>query len=156
MRTSTRMRRARRRCAAAFALVAVACAGTPSAPPRPEGVEATLLVFSGMPNPRFRLDEAAIARVAELLAAATPNPSFERASVIPSILGYQGIRVVNGAGINGLPTEVSVRGNDVETGDAETTSFLTDAAGGLESFLLERAVEQKAITREMLADIRSR
>jgi hypothetical protein len=137
-------------------MVAVACAGTPSAPPRPDGVEATLLVFSGMPNPRFRLDQTAIARVAELLAAATPNPSFERASVIPSILGYQGIRLVNGAGANGLPTEVAVRGNDVEALDGETTSFLTDAGGGLESFLLAQAIEQKAITREMLADIRGR
>jgi hypothetical protein len=156
MRPSTRTRRARRSFAAAFLMVAVACAGTPAAPPRPEGVETTLLLFSGMPNPRFQLDQTAIAHVAALLAAATPNPSFEHSSVIPSILGYQGIRLVNGAGASALPAEVSVRGTDVETLDGETTRFLTDPAGGLESFLLEQAIEHKAITREMLADVRGR
>jgi hypothetical protein len=141
--------------AAAAVLLSIACSSTPAAPPpAPQHVQAMLLVYSGRPNPTFRLDEAAVARLGELLAATTANPAFPGATVTPSILGYQGVLVVNGARAAGLPEALAVHGEDVETHDGKAVSFHKDARRGLETFLLDQAIEHEAITREALARIR--
>jgi hypothetical protein len=124
--------------AAAAVLLSIACSSTPAAPPpAPQHVQAMLLVYSGRPK-----------------AATTANPAFPGATVTPSILGYQGVLVVNGARAAGLPEALAVHGEDVETHDGKAVSFHKDARRGLETFLLDQAIEHEAITREALARIR--
>jgi len=141
-------------CAAAAVLLSLGCASPPVGTPQPDEVQAMLLVHSGRPNPTFVLDETATAKLAQLLTATTANSSFKRGTVTPSILGYQGVIVINGAKAPGLPNSLSVYGEDVETTVNEATSFRKDPGRGLESFLLEQAIAHKAITREELARIR--
>jgi hypothetical protein len=140
--------------AVAALLICVGCASTPTAPPATHGVEATLLIYSGRLNPKFELDDTAIAKLGQLLAATTPNPSFEGTTVTPSILGYSGIVVVNGAHASTLPDALAVHGTNVETRDGDAVQFRSDPGEGLQTFLLDLAIAQKAITRETLERIR--
>jgi hypothetical protein len=141
-------------CALAGLLLLAACQTTPAPGPGPEGVEVTLMIYSGRPNPKFDLDEAAITKLGQLLAATEANPDFKGATVTPSILGYQGVAVVNGAGASGLPDTLAVRGANVEVRDGDATRFKKDPGGALERYLLDLAVKKKAITQKDLARVR--
>ncbi len=148
MRTSTDVRLA---LAAAALLAGGGCAGsaaTTAADPAAADAVVSVLIYSGRENPSFHLDQAGLARVAELLRAAAPNPLFQGASVTPSILGYQGLRIVNHGRLGGLPFLIVVRGEDVEVRDRDAT-FLTDRGATVEAFLLEQAIAQGAITPEI-------
>jgi len=76
--------------------------------------------------------------------------------VIQSILGYQGILIVNQGRLGGLPTVVAVRNDDVEARDGEVVRFLKDSGANLERFLLDQAVTKKAITPEILDSVRNK
>jgi len=91
----------------------------------------TVLLYSGRPNPSFTLDDAAVRRLAELLAAATPVQDYERDSVMPSILGYNGLVVETRGERAGLPRRLVVYHNDLEAGDGEKR-FLRDEQGAIE------------------------
>lgn len=129
-------------------IVLFGCASTPHPPPEPEGVEVTILIYSGRPNPRFLLDEAAAKNLGRLLAGTQADDSYEGATVTPSILGYQGMIVVNGSKMPGLPDAMAVYHDKVEVHDGDATRFRTDAAGGIEQFLLDTAVKRKAISAD--------
>lgn len=155
MKTSTE--RSKVAWAIAALLIAAGCESTPTAPPAPpapQHVEVTLLVYSGRPNPKFDLDDTAIAKLSQLLAATTPDPTFRGTSVTPSILGYQGILVRNGSQVATLPEALAVHGVNVETHNGRGMQFLRDPRQGIETFLIDLAVEQKAITREDLGRLR--
>lgn len=139
--------------AALLALDSCSSSPTPPAQPTPEGVEVTLMIYSGRVNPSFILDQAAVTRVGELLRAAQPNPAFQGTSVIPSVLGYQGIMIVDLTGASGLPGTIALRNEDIEVQGVEAR-FLRDRGATLERFLLDQAVAQKAIGPETRALIR--
>jgi len=150
MRTSSSSRLA----IAGSALLALGCASTPMTKPVLDAVEVSVLIHSGLPNPSFRLDQAHVARVRAMLDASAANPSFRAASVLQSILGYQGIRIVNQGKLGGLPTVIAVHHEDIEARDGEVVRFLKDSGANLERFLLDQAVAQKAISPETLDSIR--
>jgi hypothetical protein len=136
------------------ALVALGCAGSPATKPVLDSIEVSVLIHSGLPNPSFRLEQAHVAQVGKLLQAAAANPTFRGTSVIPSILGYQGILIVNQGRLGGLPSMIAVRNEDVEARDGEVVRFLKDSGANLERFLLDQAVAQKAVTPEMIEGVR--
>ncbi len=104
-----------------------------------QGVKLTVLIHSGLPDPTMTLDEGAVARLEEMLAAAPANADFDGETVIPSILGYKGLMIENPSGQGNLPPLLMVYKGDLETQNGKT-SFLTDASGTLEGFLVETAM----------------
>ncbi|HYZ76003.1 MAG TPA: hypothetical protein VE596_01395 [Gaiellaceae bacterium] len=105
--------------------------------PEQNAVVAFLLVYSGRPNPSWPLDQGGVAEVATRLAEARG-----RALRVPppqARLGYQGFRIENRPGVDGLPPMLLVGGGAIveatEKGDGEA---LADVAR-LETWLLEDA-----------------
>lgn len=155
MKTSSERGRRRRLAAASVLALIVATFAAPSvADSMTDGLEVRILVFSGRSNPSFVLTEQAqIAELRSLVGALEPNPAFKRDSVLPSILGYNGIVVINGAGIEGLPSHLAVYREDVEA-RLDGTSFLRDPARTLEGWLIEKFVERKLLDPQTLDVIR--
>ncbi len=104
-----------------------------------QGVKLTVLIYSGLPNPTMTLDESAVARLEEILAAAPANADFDGETVVPSILGYNGLMIENPSGQGNLPPLLMVYKGDLETQNGKTR-FLADASGALEGFLVETAL----------------
>ena len=133
------------------ALALAACAsGSARAAEGDGGVQVTVLLYSGRPNPAFTLTAEQAERVRQLVAAAQPDPGF-RGSVLPSILGYNGLLVEGGAA--GLQ-DLAVSGGRIEIHDKEGKRVVSDG-GALESFLLEAATENKALDAEQLRFIQA-
>lgn len=152
MKTSNELRR---RAGVLAAVLLVGCATQPPAPPSSANApEAMLMVFSGRANPTFPLDEASAAKLAELLASTRADPSFEGETVIPSVLGYQGVAVRSPGG-GTLPAWLAVNGEHVEVrDDGGTTSFRLDPGRDVEQLLLDQAVAHRVIDRDRLAELR--
>lgn len=125
----------------ALALAFLACASERAAAQTAEtnGPKATVLIYSGQPNPSFDLSAGQFERLQQLIAAARPDPDFAGESVLPSILGYNGIIVIWSSG-NGL----AVYGNHIEAGEQGAKKFLADN-GEVEEFLLSVATGSKAL-----------
>jgi len=136
-------------------LVASGCASSPALPEPSTDVEVTVLVYSGRPNPSVVLNEARVVELAQKVAALPANPSFEAASVVPSILGYAGVVVSNGAGAPGLPRHLAVYHGDVEL-KGEAKSFRVDSDGSLEEWLIQRLVEGEQLSDAVLRVIRGK
>jgi hypothetical protein len=126
------------------ALALAACAsGSARAAEGGGGVQVTVLLYSGRPNPTFTLTAEQADRVRELVAAGQPDPEFRGGSVLPSILGYNGLLV------EGLPAPLAIYGGRVEIQDREGKRVVSDG-GALESFLLQAAAQSKALDAEQL------
>lgn len=108
----------------------------------------TVLIYSGRPNPTFTLTAEQAGRVRQLVDAAQPDPAFRGESVLPSILGYNGLLV------EGLAAPIAVYGGRVEIQDKEGKRFASDG-GALENFLLQAATQSKALDAEQLRFIQS-
>lgn len=150
MRTSSSAR------AAAFAALAslAACATAPALAPPSTELRAQVLIYSGRPNPALTIeDEARIGELRALLAELPRNPEFRGETVVPSILGYAGIVVMNGDPTRGLPATVAVHRGDVEMRDGKC-SFFRDPDGKLEAWLLARFTERELLGERELAMIR--
>jgi hypothetical protein len=96
-------------------------------------VDVEVDLYSGRPNPRFRLSaEAAdelLRRINVLPAAAEAVPPVER-------LGYRGLRVH--AGTSSSPSEVMISGGTVTVGNAAgEVRQLVDRDRGLERWLID-------------------
>jgi hypothetical protein len=125
----------------AMALAFLACASERAAAQTAEtdGPKATVLIYSGRPNPSFTLSESQFQHLQQLIAAARQDPDFEGESVLPSILGYNGIVVIWSSGAG-----VAVYRNHIEAREQGAKRFLADN-GELEEFLLSVATESKAL-----------
>jgi len=115
------------------------------------GPKVTVLIYSGRPNPTFTLSASQEERLQQLIAAARQDPGHEGKTVLPSILGYNGIVVVwsSGAGLR------AVYGNHIEVRERGATRFLADN-GELEEFLLSAATESRTLDAEQLRFIRTK
>lgn len=149
MRTSTRSMSL----ALTLLLVALAACATGSARAAEGGAagQVTVLLYSGRPNPTFTLTAEQAERVRQLVAAGQPDPEFRGGSVLPSILGYNGLLVRGG--IAGLP-DLAVSGGRIEIQDREGKRVVSDG-GALETFLLEAASQNKALDAEQLRIIQA-
>ena len=136
-------------------LVAVLCVTSSFAPMiraqelDEDAAVATVLLYSGRPNPQFVLDDAALARLRTLINSADERESFDRQTVVPSILGYNGVMIQNLSRRGALAERIIVYRSDVEIRDKETR-FRRDESRAIESFLLQQAVELGAIDRRAL------
>jgi hypothetical protein len=131
------------------ALALAACAsGSARAAEGDGGIKVTVLLYSGRPNPSFTLTAEQAERVRQLVAAGQPDPEFRGGSVLPSILGYNGLLV------EGLPEPLAVYGGRVEIQDREGKRVVSDG-GALESFLLEAAAQNKTLDAEQLRFIQA-
>jgi hypothetical protein len=143
----------------AFALLAFgACAASGSAndpPAGASGLTVQVLLYSGRPDPLFAITDATrIAQVRQLLGQAKPDPAAGgRKTVLPSILGYKGVLILNPAGLGGLPRTIAVYHGNVEVRDG-ATRFLT-GGGALEGFLLDEAVQSNALDRQAVELLRA-
>jgi hypothetical protein len=149
-RSSSAMSLALTAVAAACALMACA-SGSAGAAEGSEAPQVRVLIYSGRPNPTFSLTPEQSEHVRQLVAAAQPDPEFRGESVLPSILGYNGLLVEGGKA--GLPASLAVYGGRIEVRDQEGKRFLSDG-GALESFLLEAAEKSHALDAEQLRFIR--
>jgi hypothetical protein len=136
-------------------LALAACASKSDGAAEGDRPQVTVLIYSGRPNPTFTLTAEQTERLRQLLAAAQPDPEFRGESVLPSILGYNGLLVQGGTG--GLPAALAVYGGRVEVHDREDKEgkrFLSDG-GALETFLLDAAARSQALDAEQLRFIQT-
>jgi hypothetical protein len=119
------------------------------------GLTVQVLLYSGRPDPVFAITDAArIAQIQQLLAQAKPDPAAgDRKTVLPSILGYKGVLVLNPAGLGGLPRTIAVYHGNVEVRDG-ATRFLT-GGGALEGFLIDEAIQSKALAQRAVDLLRA-
>jgi len=135
----------------ALALAACASGSARAADAAESGAgQVTVLIYSGQPNPTFTLTAEQAEHVRQLVAAGQPDPSFRGGSVLPSILGYNGLLVEGGAG----GQDLAVYGGRIEVHDREGKRVVSDG-GALESFLLEAAGQNKALDAEQLRFIQA-
>ena len=129
------------------ALALAACASGSARAAEGDGIRVTVLLYSGRPNPTFNLTAEQADRVRQLVGAAQPDPNF-RGSVLPSILGYNGLLV------EGLPEPLAVSGGRIEVEGREGKRVVSDG-GALETFLLEAASQNKTLDAEQLRVIQA-
>jgi len=140
-------------------LLGAGCAATstPKQGPQPaiQGLQVTVLVYSGRPNPSFVLeDSASLEHVRSALSSATEMRDFRGGTVLPSILGYNGVVVANPSRLAGLPASIAIHREKIEVHDGKTR-FLTDG-GALEAWLIDRAREKKLLGEREIAVIGKR
>ena len=120
-----------------------------------KGLEVTILLFSGRPNPTYLLeDKNVLDQLKELLDKAKTNERFEKTTVITSILGYNGIVVDNPAKIHGLPARIAVHKGNIEVKN-ESKKFLIDENKAIENLLIEQALEKGVIDEKAVKFIKS-
>jgi len=118
--------------------------GRASAEPASGGPKVTFLIYSGRPNPSLTLNAGQVQRLQQLLAAAQPASGAEGRSVLPSILGYNGI-VVESHGASGLPASIEIYRNRIAVHERGAQRVLSDN-GALEELLLGAGTESKALS----------
>ena len=126
--------------AAVLVLLACASAGTAAqAASSGDGLVVTVMIYSGRPNPSFTLDDAAlIDQLRTAVASAAPKEDVEGDTVVPSILGYNGVRVENRSGVEGVPRTLLLYDGAIEVHDGGTR-FLADPDRTLERSLVDQA-----------------
>ena len=117
-------------------------------------LQVSVLIYSGRPNPAFALTAAQMERVRQLVDAARADPEFRYQSVLPSILGYNGVVIHNPRRDGGLPQSLATYGGRIEVNDGEGKRIVADG-GALETFLLDLAAENKALDAEQRRAIES-
>lgn len=139
-------------CLSLAVLVLTACAsrsdGEPGGEAESGDPKVTVLIYSGRPNPTFTLTTEQAERVRQLVDAAQPDSAFRGDSVLPSILGYNGLL------IEGLAAPLAVYGGRIEIQDKEGKRFSSDG-GALENFLLQAATQNRALDAEQLRFIQT-
>lgn len=119
------------------------------------GLKVTISVYSGRPDPFFYLDnEAEIDQLRSFLKNAAVDKAFEKRTVIPSILGYRGVKVENPGGIRDVPGAIAVYKGTMEVRNKEKV-FFVDKDSALEHYLLKMAREKKAIDEKMYGKIKA-
>ena len=95
-----------------------------------------LLVYSGVPDPEWSLDDAELEALAERVARSLQGPSTEPPP--PWLLGYRGFFVHVERPVGQLPTEFRVfRGTLITHDDGQESARRDD--GRVEELLLEQA-----------------
>ncbi len=113
------------------------------------GLQVTILLFSGRPDPTFVISEKEVLdELKNLLAQCQKMEKFDRDTIIPSILGYKGIRIQNTARIPEFPPAFMVYNGKVEVKNDRTT-FLRDQGELLETFILEQARKREIIDNKL-------
>lgn len=143
-----------------LSVVAVCCclaacaSGSAVAADQDAPLQVSILIYSGRPNPVFALTAAQMERVRQLVDSARPDPEFGGQSVLPSILGYNGVVIRNPRLEGGLPQSLAAYGGRIEVSQGEGRRIVADG-GALETFLLDLAAENRALDAEQRRAIES-
>lgn len=133
----------------AIVLVVVATTVTPSAEFN-EGLQVTILIFSGRPNPTFILtDKAILTQLKTLFKTIPVNDKFRATTIVPSILGYNGILVEAQGKISKLPNRFLVYKENIEIEGIQQKKILLDNDHVVEDLLLNYALEQEILDKKM-------
>lgn len=125
-----------------------------------KGLKITIMIFSGYPNPSFLLsakDRDNIGMLDYLLSLLDNNNNFRGETVMPVILGYNGIVIERFGKVKGFHYEKMIiyRENiEIESYETSAKEFLYDGGQNLEDFLLQVAVEKGALNSDMLRIIK--
>lgn len=115
-----------------------------------KGITVTVLLYSGRPDPTYDLDnEALITQIKASIAAAEPASGPADQDVIPSILGYKGIRVQSRVPPPGFPSRIELFRGKMAVVDGQRR-VLIDKDGALEKALLDEAIRKKVIDDRIL------
>lgn len=117
--------------------------------------EVEIDVFSGRPNPVYRLQDSEIVRVTELLSnARTASETKEKAKVFPSRLGYRGTSIRCVGKDKAVQSAIRVRGRIIleQSGQTQTWRNADDTA--LEHYLADLALQKGAISENIHHRIR--
>ena len=122
----------------------------------PKGLDVTISVFSGRPDPHYQIAEGKpLDQLRTLLWRASASAKPEGDSAQPSRLGYRGVVIQNAAQLAGVPARVAVFNGVIELG-SDKRSFVVDAGRELEKYLLELALKQGAIDDKLYRKISAR
>jgi hypothetical protein len=111
--------------------------------------EVEIDVFSGRPNPVFKLQETEMTHVKELLSQAKASMQANaRSKVYPPILGYRGISIRLKGTDKAMQSEIRIRGKIIleESGASQTWRSADDTA--LELYLADLAVQKGVIDQK--------
>ncbi len=138
-----------------LAMAAVESGAANDPPAGARGITVQVLLYSGRPDPLFAItDPARIAQVQQLFAQAKPDPAAgDRKTVLPSILGYKGVLILNTGGLGGLPHTIAVYHGSVEVRDGGTR-FLT-GGGALEGAMIDEAIQRSVVDPRALEILRA-
>jgi len=141
-------------CCAAAMLVVAAASETVLA--EENEIRVRVLLFSGRPDPVFTLDnKSLIDKIKKGVSEAEPDKNFPKNTVIPSILGYKGIRISNPERLEGLPLSLAFYNGAMEVTDGQE-HFFKDKNGALEKMLMDEAVRQGVIDKVILERMRKK
>lgn len=159
MKTSTETSQLHGRCGIIVWLCAVCALFVMTGDARSQsakGLDVTLSVFSGRPDPHYQVAEAApLDQIRGLLKRASASAKPEGDSAMPSILGYRGLVVTNAAQVVGVPSRIVVFNGVIELGTDKRT-FVVDEGRALEKYLVELALKQGAIDDKLYRKISAR
>ncbi|MGE5557151.1 MAG: hypothetical protein ACM3WV_00920 [Bacillota bacterium] len=145
----------------AFSMALFTISGAGFAETRVNGkalLKVTILIFSGRPNPCYFIEEQRVVDNLKMhFAKSAQNRNYKKDTVIPNILGYQGIIVENLIDIKGLPKGLIIHNNDIEVlpqGIYAKAAFIhkefrSDTTNNIETFLLDYGVSIKAYSKEL-------
>jgi hypothetical protein len=121
-----------------------------------KGLQVTLLLYSGRPNPTYILeDKESIVKFKQLIGKTKAHEKFEKTTVIPSVLGYNGIMVENlGMTVEQFPASMNIYKGNVEVKD-DRKKFMRDEGNEIEDFLLNKAMERKVIDEKTIRKIKA-
>lgn len=123
------------------------------------GLRVTVLLDSGRGDPAFTLDDGdAIGEMAQLYGQARPaaeSAAGQTGSGSGAGSGYKGFRIENPGGEGGLPRQITVYRDRVQTRDAGGAERVFADGGACERFLIDQAVRSKALDQEAADRIRT-
>jgi hypothetical protein len=123
----------------------------PAAAQTPPSISVTISVFSGRPDPEFKLAASAeLDKLRSLFKSAAPYTKSVQGSIIRPVLGYRGIVVDNHEGVGALPASFAVYNGIIEIRTDKPT-HLIDKNRTLEKTLLDLALAAKAIDSKLHA-----
>jgi hypothetical protein len=121
-----------------------------------KGLKVTVLLYSGRSNPSYVLeDKESIDKMKNLIGKSKAIEKFEKETVVPSILGYNGVVVENlDATVEQFPASLNIFKGNVEVKN-DRKKFLKDEGNAIEDFLLTKAMERKVIDDNALRKIKA-
>lgn len=143
-----------------FASSVAAVGAESTATEKVNALQVEILVFSGMPDPRFLItDPALIKEIMDLVNVLPAHPTLKGKDAISpkGRLGYRGIRIENVSSANTGIEWFSVFRSNVEIVKKGATAkeFRADAGVALERRLIQMAEEKKVMPSHVLLHVKS-
>jgi hypothetical protein len=119
--------------------------------------EVTIDVFSGRPNPVYRLQASELSRVQAMLSRAKPSAETKEETKVfpPGRLGYRGVLIRQSGEGRGVQSSIRVRANDILQESSSGRTWLNANDVALEEYLLDLAVQKGKLEAAVRQHIRA-